>query len=266
MQTRATAADPFRVDGKVAVVTGSSRGIGRAMATSLARAGARVVVSSRKAEACEDVVRELESEGLQATAMACHAGRADDLARLVGTCIDRFGQLDICVANAATNPAFGPLETLPDEAWDKVMSVNLRSVFQLAKLAGPHLAKSGDGTFIAISSIGALRTEHGIGAYNVSKLALIGLVRNLASEWGHRGVRVNAIVPGLIRTEFSRLLWENPAIAEKLRALTPLGRVGEAEEIGPIAVFLAAPASRYVTGQTIVADGGATIVSAVNPS
>ena len=266
VQARGTAADCFRVDGKVAIVTGSSRGIGRAIATSLARAGAHVIVSSRKLEACEDVVRVLTGEGLQATAMACHAGRADELARLVATCVDRFGHLDICVANAAANPAFGPLETLADEAWDKVMDVNLRSVFRLAKLAGAHLAKCGDGTFLAISSIGALRTEHGIGAYNVSKLALIGLVQNLASEWGPRGVRVNAIAPGLIRTDFSRALWDDPAIAARARSLVPLGRIGEADEIGAIALFLAAPASRYITGQTIVADGGATLVSALNPA
>lgn len=254
----------FRVDGKVAIVTGSSRGIGLAIASSLARAGAHVIVSSRKADACEEAAASLRAEGLQATAIPCHAGRAEDLARITDACIARFGRLDICVANAAANPVFGPLDALPDDAWDKVMDVNLRSVFRLAKLTGGHLA-AGGGTFIAISSVGAYRTEHGIGAYNVSKLALIGLVRNLASEWGPRGVRVNAIAPGLIRTDLSRALWQDASIAARVEKLVPLGRIGDADDIGAIALFLAAPASRYVTGQTIVADGGSTLVSAVNP-
>jgi dehydrogenase/reductase SDR family member 4 len=260
----AMTADPFRLDGKVAIVTGSSRGIGRAIASALARAGASVVVSSRKVDACEAVAESLRSEGLQAIAAACHAGRREDLERLVGDTVARFGRLDVCVANAAVNPVFGPLESLPDEAWDKVMDVNLRAVFLLAKLALPHLASERDGSFVALSSVGALQTEHGIGAYNVSKLALIGLVKNLASEWGPRGVRVNAIAPGVVRTDFARALWENPDIARRIEALTPLRRIGEPEDIGAIAVFLAAPASRFVTGQTLVADGGATIVSATN--
>lgn len=256
--------DPFRLDGKVAIVTGSSRGIGRAIAAALARAGASVVVSSRKLDACEEVAAGLRAEGHDVVAAACHAGRSDELERLVGDTVARYGRLDACVANAAVNPVFGPLEALPDEAWDKVMDVNVRAIFVLAKLALPHLAAHRDGAFIALSSVGALQTEHGIGAYNVSKLALIGLVRNLASEWGPRGVRVNAIAPGVVRTDFARALWENPEIARRIESLTPLRRIGEPDDIGAVAVFLAAPASRFVTGQTIVADGGATIVSATN--
>jgi NAD(P)-dependent dehydrogenase (short-subunit alcohol dehydrogenase family) len=257
-------ADPFRLDGKVAIVTGSSRGIGRAIAVALARAGAAVVVSSRKQDACETVAGELRSEGLQAVAAACHAGRKDELERLVALAVERFGRLDICVANAAVNPVFGPVESLPDEAWDKVMDVNVKAVFVLAKIALPHLASRSDGAFIALSSIGALRTEHGIGAYNVSKLALIGLVQNLATEWGPRGVRVNAIAPGVVRTDFARALWENPEVMRRIESSTPLRRIGEPEDIGSVAVFLSAPASRFITGQTIVADGGGTIVSVTN--
>ncbi|HVE50873.1 MAG TPA: SDR family oxidoreductase [Casimicrobiaceae bacterium] len=256
--------DPFRLDGKVAIVTGSSRGIGRAIVEALARAGASVVVSSRKIDACEAVAKEIRNDGLRAIALACHAGRNDELDRLVATTIQEFGRLDVCVANVAVNPVFGPLGSLTDEAWSKVMDVNVRSVFALANLSVPHLEAHRDGAFIAISSIGALRTEHGIGAYNVSKLALIGLVQNLASEWGPRGVRVNAIAPGVIRTDFAKALWENPSIKEKLESVTPLRRIGEPDDIGAIAVFLAAPASRFITGQTLVVDGGATLVSATN--
>lgn len=256
--------DPFRLDGKVAIVTGSSRGIGRAIAAALARAGASVVVSSRKLDACEAAAKELRDEGLQAIALACHAGRNDELERLIAKTIDEFGRLDVCVANVAVNPVFGPLGSLTDEAWSKVMDVNVRSVFSLANLTIPHLERHNEGAFIAISSIGAIRTEHGIGAYNVSKLALIGLVRNLASEWGPRGVRVNAIAPGVVRTDFARALWDNPSIMQKLESVTPLRRIGEPDDIGAIAVFLASPASRFITGQTLVADGGATLVSATN--
>ena len=260
---KSTASDPFRLDGKVAIVTGSSRGIGRAIATALARAGARVVVSSRKADACAEVVQTLENEGLEAMAVGCHAGRRDELERLVGSTIERYGRLDICVANAAANPVLGPLATLPEDAWDKVMNTNVRAAFQLAGIALPHLEQTGEGSFLAISSIGALRTERGIGAYNISKLALVGLVQNLASEWGRRGVRVNAIAPGFVRTDFSRALWENAEAMDRVRSMTPLQRIGEPEDIGAIAVFLSAAASRFITGQTIVADGGVTLVSAI---
>ena len=257
-------AEPFRLDGKVAIVTGSSRGIGHAIAASMARAGAHVIVSSRKADACEATAEELRREGLSAAAIPCHVGRDDALRELVDGCVARFGRLDICVANAAANPALGTLESLSLEAWDKVMQVNLRSVFVLAQLARPHLARNGDGSLIAVSSIGALRTERGIAAYNISKLALLGLVQNLASEWGPSGVRVNAIAPGLVRTDFARAIWENPKVAEATIAHTPLRRIGEPDDIGNIAVFLAARASRFVTGQTIVADGGMTNVGAMS--
>ena len=262
-QSQTSTRDPFGLDGKVAIVTGSSRGIGRAIATALARAGARVVVSSRKADACAKVVQALADEGLEAMAICCHAGRREELERLVDSTIERYGRLDICVANAAANPVLGPLAKLPEDAWDKVMNTNVRAVFQLAGIALPHLERSGEGSFLAISSIGALRTERGIGAYNISKLALVGLVQNLASEWGRRGVRVNAIAPGFIRTDFSRALWENPEAMDRVRLMTPLQRIGEPEDIGAVAVFLSAAASRFITGQTIVADGGVTLVSAI---
>jgi NAD(P)-dependent dehydrogenase (short-subunit alcohol dehydrogenase family) len=254
----------FRLDGKVAVVTGSSKGIGRAIATQLARAGARVVISSRKSEACEEVRKGLEAEKLQAIAIPCNAGRKSELENLIKRTLDTYGRIDICVANAAVNPFFGSLEELKDETWDKVMTVNLRAVFWLANMALPHIAASGDGTFLAVSSIGALRSERGLAAYNISKLALIGLVQNLAVEWGPKGVRANAIAPGFVRTDFARALWENPELMRRIETRIPLGRIGEPDDIAGTAVFLSSSAARFITGQTIVADGGATIVGAVD--
>ncbi|MBV9754149.1 MAG: SDR family oxidoreductase [Hyphomicrobiales bacterium] len=249
----------FDLSGKVALVTGSSRGIGRAIAEECARAGAKVVISSRKLEACEEVRDILKAEGHDAIAMAAHAGSKEQLASLVQQTVSRYGRLDICIANAAVNPFFGSLTDAPDDAFEKTMATNVKAVWWLAQLAKPHLVASREGSFIVISSIAALRGTSLLGVYGISKAAETALVRNLAVEWGPFGICVNAIAPGLVKTDFARALWENEAARKKREAETPLRRLGEPLDIAGVALFLASRASRFVTGQVIVADGGVTI-------
>lgn len=250
----------FSLDGKVAIVTGSTRGIGRAVVQAFAEAGARVVVSSRKQEACDAVAAELAAQGHEALAVACHAGRSDELARLVSRTQETFGRLDLLVCNAAVNPVYGPLEELSDEAFDKILQTNVRGAFRLCALACPLIAANGGGAVVLMSSIAGLRASNNIGAYGISKAAMSGLARQLAAEWGPRGIRVNAIAPGLVKTDFARALWEDPERRARAEQRNPLRRLGEAEDIAGVALFLASAAGAYVTGQTIVADGGETIV------
>lgn len=245
--------------GKVAVITGSSRGIGKAIAEHFARAGAKVVISSRKLEACEPVAAALRGQGYEAVAIACHVGRKADLEQLVAGTRKAFGGLDLLVCNAATNPVFGPLQDLPDDAFDKILGTNLRGTLQLCQLAIPVMAAGGGGSVIVISSVVAFQGSLALGAYGISKAAEISLCRNLAVEWGPRQVRVNAIAPGLVRTDFAKALWENGELMERVQTRTPLGRIGDPDDIAEVALFLASPASRFITGQVIVADGGLTI-------
>ncbi len=250
----------FDLGGKVALVTGSTRGIGKSIAEELARAGARVVVSSRKAEACEATRKELAARGFEVIAQPCNVSRKEELEALVALAEKTWGRVDIAVANAAANPYYGPLTQIPDEAFDKVFLNNVKSVLWLAGLTIPAMAERGGGSFISVGSIGGIIANTVIGAYGMSKAADHHLVRNLAAEWGPRGVRVNAIAPGLIRTEFARALWEDPGRRAAREAITPLRRIGEPRDIGGIAVFLASDAAAFITGQTIVADGGVTIL------
>lgn len=245
--------------GKVAVVTGSSRGIGRAVAEAFARAGASVVVSSRSAETCEPVAEGLKAKGLSAVAIPCHIGRRDQLQALVDETVARWGRIDILVCNAAINPVYGPLADLSDDAFDKIMATNVKSTFQLCNMAIPAMAARREGSVIVLSSIAALRGTVTIGAYGVSKAAESALVRNLALEWGPSNVRVNAIAPGLIATDFAKALLDDPERLARVEARTPLRRVGQPEDIAGVALFLASPLSAYVTGQLIVADGGDTV-------
>lgn len=249
----------FDLTGKVAIVTGSSKGIGRAIAEALARAGAKVVVSSRNQEACEEVVKSLRDEGREAMAVACHIGKRADVEGLVAKTREHFGQIDILVSNAAVNPYYGPMTGLGDEAFDKVMQSNIRSTIWLANLVQPEMAARKDGAIIIVSSIGGLKGTDALGIYAISKAADMQLARNLAVEWGPHNIRVNTIAPGLVRTDFARALWENPKLLEATERRTPLRRIGEPEDIAGAAVFLASRAGRWMTGQTIVIDGGVTI-------
>jgi NAD(P)-dependent dehydrogenase (short-subunit alcohol dehydrogenase family) len=249
----------FDLSGKVAVVTGSSRGIGRAIAELFAQAGARVVVSSRKLDACEEVVAAIRERGGSAIAVACNIGRKEECEELVAKARAAFGRIDILVCNAAVNPYFGPLTEIPDESFDKIMASNIRSNLWLCRLTMPEMAERRDGAVIVISSIGGLRGSPMIGAYAISKAADMQLVRNLAVEWGEFNIRVNAIAPGLVKTDFARALWENPELRDITLRQTPLRRLGEPEDIAGAALFLAAPSGRFVTGTTLVVDGGVMI-------
>jgi NAD(P)-dependent dehydrogenase (short-subunit alcohol dehydrogenase family) len=250
---------PFDLTDKVAIVTGSSKGIGRSIAECMAGQGAKVVVSSRKADACEAVAAGIRTKGGTAAVIPCNVSRRPEIDALVAGTLAQWGRVDILVCNAAVNPVYGPLAKLTDEAFDKIMGANVRSNIWLANLALPGMAERGGGAMIIISSIGGLRGSEMLGAYGISKAADFSLARSLAVEWGPKNVRVNCIAPGLVKTEFARALWENEASVAKRNERTPLRRIGMPDEIGPIAAFLASPAASYITGQVIVADGGVTI-------
>jgi NAD(P)-dependent dehydrogenase (short-subunit alcohol dehydrogenase family) len=249
----------FDLTGQVAVITGSSRGIGRSIAETMAAAGARVVVSSRKQPACDAVVEGIVAQGGEAVAIPCNVGDRGQLEALIDRTVEHWGRLDILVCNAAVNPYFGPMSQMPDEAYDRVMNTNVRSNFWLCNLAATRMAANGGGSVIIVSSIGANQGSATLGVYGISKAADFALVRNLAIEWGPKGVRANGIAPGLIKTDFSRALWQNEKLLQNVEDGTPLRRIGQPEDIGGVAVFLASKAAAYLTGQTIVVDGGITV-------
>ncbi len=251
----------FDLTGKVAIVTGSSRGIGRAIAERLAEHGARVVVSSRKAEACEPVAAAIRAKGGQAIVVPCHIGHKDQLQALVERTKAEWGGIDVLVCNAALNPYFGPSAGIPDEAYDRIMGANVRSNFWLCNMALPGMAARGGGSVIIVSSIAGLRGTPLLAVYGLSKAADMQMARNIAVEWGPKNIRANCIAPGLVRTDFARALWENPELEKKRSRETPLLRIGEPDEIAGAAVFLASPAGSFMTGQSIVIDGGVTIGS-----
>ena len=251
--------NPFDLTGQVAVVTGSSKGIGRSIAEIMAAMGAKVVVSSRKADACEEVAAGIRKAGGDATVIPCHIGRKEDCQALVKGAIAKYGRIDSMVCNAAVNPYFGPLSGISDEQWDKIMESNIRSNLWLANLTAPGMAERGGGTITIVSSIGGLKGSAKLGAYAVSKAADFGLARSLAVELGPKNIRVNAIAPGLVKTDFARALWEDKANLDKRLENSPLKRIGEPDDIGGIAAFLASSAASFITGQVIVADGGVTI-------
>jgi dehydrogenase/reductase SDR family member 4 len=249
----------FSLDGKVAIVTGSTRGIGRAIVEQMALAGARVVVSSRKSEACEKTVAELKAAGHDAIAVPCNVGYQDQCETLVRTTLETWGRVDTLVLNAAINPYFGPMQAMGDEVFDKMIATNLKAQLWLCKLVCPQMAERGDGAIVIVSSIAALRGNSMQGMYGLCKAADIQLARNLALEWGAQGIRANAISPGLVKTDFARVLYENPERLKRRLEAIALGRLGEPNDIAGIAVCLASDAGRFITGQNIVADGGETI-------
>jgi dehydrogenase/reductase SDR family member 4 len=251
----------FRLDKKVAIVTGSSRGIGRSIAEHLAAAGARVVVSSRKAPACEEATQAIRTAGGEAVAIPANIGHKGQLENLVNATRRHWGRVDVLVCNAASNPYYGSMAQMPDDAFNKILQNNIVSNHWLVNLVLPEMAERKDGVVIIVSSIGGLKGTGVLGAYAISKAADMQLARNLAVEWGRHNVRINCIAPGLVKTDFARALWENPETLRHYEALTPLGRIGEPDDIGGIAAFLASPAAAFITGQTIVADGGVTIAS-----
>ena len=249
----------FDLSGKVALITGSSKGIGRAIAEAMGAFGAKVVVSSRKPAACEEVRDAIVAKGGEAIVIPCNIGSKEELQRLVDETKKAYGPVDVLVCNAAVNPHFGPSQEISDTAFDKVMATNIRSNHWLCQMTIPSMAERGGGAVIIVSSIGGIKGSSVLGAYGISKAADMQMARNLAVEWGPRNVRVNCIAPGLVRTDFARALWENPDIYAATVRTYPLRRIGEPAEIAGAAVFLASAAGSFTTGQTIVVDGGATI-------
>ena len=249
---------PFDLAGRVAVVTGSSRGIGRSSAELLARLGAKVVISSRKVEPCEEVGQRIRKAGGDAHVIPCNISRREEVEVLIKGATLHYGRIDILVCNAAVNPYYGPLLDIKDDTFDKIMHANVKSNLWLCSLAIPPMAERGNGSVVIVSSIGGLRGSPVLGAYGISKAADFSLCRSLAGEWGPKGVRVNCVAPGLVKTDFARALWEDEERLKRRTASTPLRRIGEPDEIAGAVAYLASDASTFMTGQTIVVDGGVT--------
>ena len=245
--------------GKKVVVCGGSRGIGRSICENMARAGAKVVVSSRKLPACEEVVAAIKKEGGEATAVQANISDKSQLERLVSESRKAYGKIDILVCNAAANPYYGPLKDLPDDAFMKIMQNNVLSNLWLCNMVCPEMAERKDGAVIIVSSIGGMIGSKVLAAYGMSKAADFSLCKSLAMEWGKSNVRINVIAPGLIKTDFARALWEDEKNLAKRLERQPLKRLGEPDDIGGIAVMLASKAGKFMTGQVIVADGGVLI-------
>lgn len=251
--------EAFQLHGKVAIITGASKGIGEAIARYLAAYGANVVISSRKQQDLDVLSEEMRQTGAKVAAFAAHAGDLSQLQALVDFTIETFGGVDIVVNNAATNPVFGPVLDCAESAFDKIMQINVKSPFELAKMAHPSMKQRGGGSIINISSIAGITPDPGLGMYSISKAAMNMLTKVLAKEWGPDGIRVNAICPGLIKTKFSEALWSNDKILDRFTKHLPIARMGTVDEIAGMALYLASNASSYTTGGIFTADGGTTI-------
>lgn len=250
----------FDIKNKVAVITGASKGIGEAIARIFAEYGAKVVISSRKQADLDQLAVEISTEtGAEVVGIAAHAGELEQLKNLIDKTVERFGGVDILVNNAATNPVYGPSLDCPESAFDKIMQVNVKAPFELSKYVHPIMKQRGGGSIINISSIAGHTPDPGLGIYSVSKASLNMLTKVLAKEWGQDGIRVNAICPGLIKTKFSQALWEDEKTLNHFTKRLPIARMGEVEEISPIALYLASDASSYTTGQMFSVDGGTII-------
>jgi len=253
----------FDLSGKVALLTGASKGMGRAMAEGLAEQGAKVVVSSRKLDQCEIAAEEINAlcgEG-SAIALACNIGDKEQLQALVDGTHEKLGPIDILIGNAGVNPFYGPMSEIPDWAFDKIMGSNVRSNHWLCQMVAPDMIEKGSGSIMITASTGAFNASLTLGTYSISKLADIALVRNLAAELGPHGVRVNAICPGLIKTDFAKALWDNPEAKARAETQIPLRRLGETEDFKGVAVYLASEASSFMTGQAVTVCGGANMWS-----
>ena len=253
-----TKSNLFDLSGKVALLTGSSKGMGRSMAEALAEHGARVVISSRKIDQCQATAEEINARcGVgSAVAIACNAGRKDELQALVDTTRERLGPIDISIGNAGVNPYYGSITEIPDDAFDKTLSTNVKANLWLAQMVAPDMKAKGSGSIMITSSTGAFRPSDTLGTYSVSKLADLALVRNLALELGPFGIRVNAICPGLVKTDFARALWDNPESERRINEEVPMRRLGVPDDLQGVAVFLASDASSYMTGQALTLCGG----------
>jgi dehydrogenase/reductase SDR family member 4 len=251
----------FRLDGKVVIVTGSTRGIGLATAELLAQAGARVVISSRKAEACDAVCAQMRAAGHEVLAVPAHVARAQDRQRLVDEPLRHWQRIDALVVNAAVNPSFEPLQDLAADTWNKILDTNVGSAWQLCQLALPHIAAQAGGSAVFLSSIASAVAIPNSGAYAVSKAALNHLARQLAGEWGARNVRVNVVSPGTTRTDMVRTLLKAPGASEAAAAQTALGCIAEPQDIAASVLFLLSDAARHITGQVLTVDGGQTLFS-----
>lgn len=251
----------FELNGKVAIITGASKGIGEAIAIGFSQAGARVVISSRKLEGVERVARAIQEEGGEALAFQAHMGSPDQVAALVTETVQTWGSADIIVNNAGTNPHFGPLLTADEGQFEKILDINLKGYFRLCKEAFPHMVSQGGGKIINISSVAGTRPGPGMGAYSISKAGIDMLTKVLASELGQHNIQVNAIAPGLIKTKFSTVLWQNEDLRRHQESLTPLGRIGLPEDVVGAALFFASTASDWVTGTVMLVDGGAMVAA-----
>lgn len=249
------------LSGKVAIITGASRGIGLSIATTLAQAGAKVVLSSRKQDALDAAAADIVATGGDAIGIAAHTGEKAMLTELVDKTVAHYGRLDIVVNNAATNPHFGPILEAEDSMWMKTIEVNLMGNVWLCQAAVPHMQEQGGGKIINVASVVGLRPGHFQGVYSVTKAGIISLTQTLAMELGQHNIQVNAIAPGLIQTKFAQVIWENDAILKDIEAKTPAGRIGQPEDIAGMALWLASPLSNFATGETFVVDGGLTLGS-----
>ncbi|MGB3243514.1 MAG: SDR family oxidoreductase [Sulfitobacter sp.] len=250
----------FDLTGKVALLTGASKGMGLAMAKAMAEHGATVVISARKQDALDAAAAEINALGKgKAFAVSCNVGHKDQLRALVDKTHTLAGPIDIVIGNAGVNPYYGKTSQIPDEAYEKTMAANVQSNLWLAQMVAPDMVAKGSGSMAFTSSIGAFKPSVMLGTYGMSKLALIGLVKNLAAEFGPDGIRFNAICPGLVKTEFARELWDNPEVEKRIKEDIPLRRLGEPEDFAGLAVFLASDASRYMTGQALTVCGGSNM-------
>ncbi len=249
----------FNVKDQVCVITGSSRGIGKAIALRMAEAGAKVVISSRKAESCQAVADEIAAAGGEALVVPCNISNLSELDVLVDKTMEHYGRIDTLVCNAAANPVYGPMDQVEESAFDKIVDTNIKANLWLANKVLPQMKERKDGSIIIVSSIAGMAGSKNIGVYGISKAADFQIARNMAVEHGKDNIRINCIAPGLVKTDFARALWEDPKAKQYVEHMTPLGRMGDPDDIAGVAVFLASPAARFITGQSIVADGGALI-------